>query len=149
MLNELKKHRYVNLIDVTIPLKLDQFAKFEGSLDREEIRMLSSSVSQGILVTREKLDELDRTFKSIEIDNKNLSNEKKYFKSIFESQNYKIQDLSKQVKKLETQFVNEQILKFGTTIKFEYLLKAAKDTTVRFLVLQIFRLKSWSLTIKS
>jgi hypothetical protein len=124
MLNELKKHRYLNLIDITVPLKL------EGTMKESEIKMLSSNVSQGILVTKEKLDELERTFKSIEIDNKTLSGDKRFFKSIKESQDIKIEDLKRQVKIKETQFVNEQILKFGTTIKFEYLLKAAKDTTV-------------------
>ena len=33
-------------------------------------------------------------------------------------------------KKLNATFEEEQILKFGTIIKFDYLLKAAKDITV-------------------
>lgn len=130
MLNELKKHKYLNLIDITIPLKLDQFAKFEGSASQAPIKMLSQNVSQGILVTKEKLRELDETCENIALENKSLLLNKQNFKSEFNHQNQKIQNLTKNVKMKETQFINEQILKFGTTIKFEYLLKAAKDTTV-------------------
>ena len=131
MLNELKKHRYLNLIDVTCPLKLDQFAKFEGSADKSnEIKMLSQNVSQGILVTTDKLEEQLQTINNIKNDNNKLVAEKQEFSDVFNRKHYAKETLLKQVKIKEAEFVSEQILKFGTTIKFEYLLKAAKDTTV-------------------
>ena len=39
-------------------------------------------------------------------------------------------ELDNEEKTLNATFEEEQILKFGTIIKFEYLLKAAKDVTV-------------------
>jgi len=131
MLNELKKHRYLNLIDITAPLKLDQFMKFEGTMDKDnEIKMLSSNVSQGILVTKEKLEDQDRLANDILLENNSLEKDKKNFSNIKIAKDKQIQEILREVKKKETEFINEQILKFGTTIKFEYLLKAAKDTTV-------------------
>jgi len=87
-------------------------------------------VKQGILVTRDKLNQLDATLKAIKSENENLQNQEGNFKKDFTNQSFQIQDLQKKGKIIDTEFMNEQILKFGTQIKFEYLLKAAKDTTV-------------------
>jgi len=87
-------------------------------------------VKQGILVTRDKLNQLNAIFKTIKSENENLQNQEKKFGKIFEEQTTTIQKLQKTGKINFTEFQNEQVLKFGAKIEFEFLLKAAKDTTV-------------------
>lgn len=130
--NERKKSRYLNLIDITIPLKLDKFCKFQprGGQSETEILKLSLDISKAILISDYKLRFLEDLFKTIFRDNAKYEEEINEFKNKFLAIERDIKDVTKKKNELETNFKNEQILKFGIVIKFENLLKASKDNLV-------------------
>jgi hypothetical protein len=131
--NEKKKCRYLNLIDITIPLKLDKFSKFEAlgaGLERPRILKLSLDISKAVLISDFKSIFLENLLVKIKEDNHFYESEIDEFKNKFISIDRDIKDVSKKKSDFETTFRNEQILKFGIVIKFENLLKASKDTIV-------------------
>jgi hypothetical protein len=129
--NERKKSRYLNLIDITVPLKLDKFCKFQSySEPKPEILKLSLDISKAILISDFKSYFLENLLEAIKQDNKNYEREIDEFKNKFISIDREIKTALEEKTKNETVFKNEQILKFGILIKFENLLKASKDSIV-------------------
>lgn len=120
----------MNLIDITIPLKLDKFSKFEAYTERPKILKLSLDISKGVLISDFKSLFLENLLVKIKDDNQFYESEIDEFKNKFISIDRDIKDVSKKKNDFETTFKNEQILKFGIVIKFENLLKASKDTIV-------------------
>lgn len=132
--NERKKARYLNLVDIAVPLNLDQFSKLElpfGELkDKNSLAKLPLDISKAILISRTKLFNLEELYRQIISENKNFEEEIVKFNSEYDDMEKSKKELEKEYKDLDTLFKNEQILKFGLIIDFDYLLKATKDTTV-------------------
>ena len=129
---ERKKSKYLNLIDFVVAIKLDQFCKFERGQNYKTnfIQMLSQEISKSILITKKKIEDLKKsTINIIEQDRDHDNEINKFNEDIAKLTNTK-RELDNEEKTLNATFEEEQILKFGTIIKFEYLLKAAKDVTV-------------------
>jgi len=126
--NDRKKWRYLNLIEITIPLKLDKFWKFQPRGQNEnDILKLSLDISKAILISDFKMRFLEDLFKTISRDNSKYEDEIKEFKNKFNDIDKEIKDVTRKKTELDTNFKNEQILKFGSEITFENLLKASKD----------------------
>jgi hypothetical protein len=128
-LQERKKSRYLNLIEISFPIKCDQFCKFIGGEHNPQDLKLSLDISKAILISRNKLKRLDDYE-----DNTNVEIEHYRLKENKINANKSILDKAKRQAKIEEKlcrenFVKEQNLKFGTEISFENLLKAARDTT--------------------
>ena len=129
--NERKKSRYLNLIDITIPLKLDKFCKFQPRTDgKPEILKLSLDISKAVLISDHKSKFLENLLNLIRQENIRYEEQINQFKNKFLDIDKEIKDVLKKKQDLDTNFKNEQILKFGIVIKFENLLKASKDTIV-------------------
>jgi chromosome segregation ATPase len=131
-LNERKKSKYLNLIDFVVAIKLDQFLKFErgSNYKTNYIQFLSQEITKSILITKTKIEELKKAIQNIIDQNRDHESEiNKFNEDIAKLKNNK-KELDNDEKKLKTTFEEEQILKFGTIINFDYLLKAAKDITV-------------------
>lgn len=131
-LTERKKSKYLNLIDFVLAIKLDQFMKFErgSNYKTNYIQFLSQEISKSILITKTKIEELKKAIHSIIDQNRDHESEiNKFNEDIAKLKNNK-KELDNDEKKLKATFEEEQILKFGTIINFDYLLKAAKDITV-------------------
>lgn len=126
---ERKKSKYLNLIEISFPIKIDQFCKFIGGEHSLDQIRLSLDISKAVLISRNKLKKLDDLEDkiSLEIDQYKIKENKI-------SLNKVILDKAKKQAIVEEKdcrdgFVKEQNLKFGTEINFENLLKAARDTT--------------------
>lgn len=126
---ERKKSKYLNLIEISFPIKIDQFCKFiGGEHNLSEVR-LSLDISQAILISRNKLRKLDDLLDTtnIEIDTYNTKVQK------INTNKEHLEKAKKHAiveeKECRENFIKEQNLKFGTEINFENLLKAARDTT--------------------
>lgn len=129
--NERKKSRYLNLIDITVPLKLDKVCKFEAwTENKPDILKLSLDISKAILISNKKSKFLEDLLNNIKRDNSKYEEEINEFKNKFNSIQKSREDASNKKILLDTDFKNEQILKFGIVIKFENLLKASKDSIV-------------------
>ena len=132
--NERKKSKYLNLIDLSIPLKLDQFCKMEATpvegLGQLEIYKLPLDISKAILISKTKLKNLENLLITMKEENKQFEDANTKFNYEYDDMEREKKDLDKKLKELDTNFKNEQILKFGLVIDFDFLLKASKDTTV-------------------
>lgn len=126
----MKKWRYLNLIDITIPLKLDKFYKLQTKTQESNVLKLCLDISKAILISDYKLRFLDNLLNKITSDNDKYDFEIDEFKNKFNAIEKEIKEVTKRKNDLETNFKNEQILKFGIVIKFENLLKASKDNLV-------------------
>ena len=129
---ERKKSKYLNLIDFVVAIKLDQFCKFERGQNYKTnvIQFLSQEISKSILITKKKIEELKQATLNIISQNMEHDEEINKFNEDIGKLNNTKKELDNEEKKLNAIFGEEQILKFGTVIKFEFLLKAAKDVTV-------------------
>ena len=81
--NEKKKCRYLNLIDITIALKLDKFSKFEAYRERPKILKLSLDISKGVLISDFKSLFLENLLVKIKEDNQFYESEIDEFKNKF------------------------------------------------------------------
>ena len=113
-------------------MKLDKFCKFQprGGQNDNEVLKLSLDISKAILISDYKLRFLEDLFKTIYRDNAKYEEEINEFKNTFSLIERNIKNVTKKKNELDTNFKNEQILKFGIVIKFENLLKASKDNLV-------------------
>lgn len=125
---ERKKSKYLNLIEISFPLKLDQFCKFEGGYTSNP--KLSLDISRAILISRNKIKHLDEVLldykqkiEDFKIEEIKIAKEKK-IKAIERL------NAENELKEAKVNFIKEQNLKFGTEIKFDNLLKAAVDNTI-------------------
>ncbi len=128
--NDRKKWRYLNLIDITIPLKLDKFYKLQTKSPDSNVLKVCLDISKAILISDYKLRFLDDLLSKITLDNEKYKHEINDFTEKFSKIEKEIKEVSQKKNDLETNFKNEQILKFGIVIKFENLLKASKDNLV-------------------
>jgi WD40 repeat protein len=128
-MDERKKIRYLNLVEIAIPLKLDKFSKLEvqGEI-KKPYQKLSSDISEGIVFTKEKLFNLHRVYKDMIAENKMLAKGISTFDEKFKLMENSIKTIEKQKIDNLNKFNNEQILKFGFIINFDALLDATKST---------------------
>ena len=97
--------------------------------------MLSSirtlpELGKAIFITKTKVEKLINDLYEIEQANKQYDEEEKQFTADFDSKIKEKRHLEKDYREKETEFKNEQILKFGLEIDFNFLLQASKKTTV-------------------
>jgi WD40 repeat protein len=128
-MDERKKIRYLNLVEIAVPLKLDKFSKLEaqGEIKKPYLK-LSSDISKGIIFTKEKLFNLHKLYKDIISENKMLAKGISTFDEKFKLMENSIKTIEKQKVDILNKFNNEQILKFGFIINFDALLDATKST---------------------
>ena len=126
---EKKKSRYLNLIEISFPIKIDQFCKFKGGNHDVKDLKLSEDISESILISRNKLKKLEETEEEItaEIEVYKLKEYKISANKILLEKAKK--QATAEEKACRDNFIKEQNLKFGTEINFENLIKASKDTT--------------------
>ena len=122
--NEKQKEKYINQIDLCLPVALDQFHQIdvEGKTKLE--------LGQAIFIDTAKSNKLDKALDQIIETNHQYEKEEKLFTSDFDIKIRDKRNLEKKYKDIETVFKNEQILKFGLEIDFNFLLQANKKTTV-------------------
>ena len=122
--NEKQKEKYINQIDLCLPISLDQFHQIEpGGRTRLEL-------GQAIYIDMAKSNKLDKALDQIMETNHRYEKEEKLFTSDFDVKIREKRNFEKKYKDIETVFKNEQILKFGLEIDFNFLLQANKKTTV-------------------
>ena len=124
MNNEKQKEKYINQIDLCLPVSLDQFHQIDvdGKTKLE--------LGQAIYIDTAKSKKLDKALEEIIKTNHQYEKEEKLFTSDFDIKIRDKRNLEKKYKDIETVFKNEQILKFGLEIDFNFLLQANKKTTV-------------------
>ena len=122
--NEKQKEKYINQIDLCLPVALDQFHQIDvnGKTKLE--------LGQAIYIDTAKSNKLDKALDQIIETNHQYEKEEKLFTSDFDIKIRDKRNLEKKYKDIETVFKNEQILKFGLEIDFNFLLQANKKTTV-------------------
>ena len=122
--NEKQKEKYINQIDLCLPVALDQFHQIDvdGKTKLE--------LGQAIFIDTAKSNKLDKALDQIIETNHQYEKEEKLFTSDFDIKIRDKRNLEKKYKDIETVFKNEQILKFGLEIDFNFLLQANKKTTV-------------------
>ena len=122
--NEKQKEKYINQIDLCLPVSLDQFHQIDvdGKTKLE--------LGQAIYIDTAKSKKLDKALEEIIKTNHQYEKEEKLFTSDFDIKIRDKRNLEKKYKDIETVFKNEQILKFGLEIDFNFLLQANKKTTV-------------------
>ena len=144
--NERKKSRYLNLIDISVPLKIDQYCKFEIKPATNpynlEIYQLPLDISKAVLFTQTKIYNIENAIVSLKAQNKQYEDENKKFGNEYEEMEKRKKLNEKELRQLETNFKNEQILKFGLEIDFSNLLKASENTTVDKLEMEYKNLKN-------
>lgn len=132
--NERKKARYLNLIEISVPLKMDQFCKLEVNPSQNElgidIHKLQIDITKAVLISKTKLIELKSLLNEIKCHNDELERNNTEFENKYNFKEREKKELDRQLKELETNFQNEQILKFGLVIDFEHLLKASENTII-------------------
>ena len=124
-LNEKQKEQYLNQIELSMPIALDQFKKI-SPVDGRTLPELGKA----IFITKTKVEKLINDLYEIEQANKQYDEEEKQFTADFDSKIKEKRHLEKDYREKETEFKNEQILKFGLEIDFNFLLQASKKTTV-------------------
>ena len=122
--NEKQKEKYINQIDLCLPISLDQFHQIDTS-GRTKLEL-----AQAIYIDMAKSNKLDKALDQIMETNHRYEKEEKSFTSDFEVKIREKRNFEKKYKDIETVFKNEQILKFGLEIDFNFLLQANKKTTV-------------------
>jgi len=122
--NEKQKEKYINQIDLCLPISLDQFQQIEPS-GRTRLEL-----GQAIFIDSAKSNKLDKSLDQIIETNHRYEKEERLFTSDFDIKIRDKRGLEKKYKDIETVFKNEQILKFGLEIDFNFLLQANKKTTV-------------------
>ena len=122
--NEKQKEKYINQIDLCLPISLDQFHQLEPS-GRTRLEL-----GQAIYIDTAKSNQLDKALDQIMETNHRYEKEEKLFTSDFDVKIREKRNFEKKYKDIETVFKNEQILKFGLEIDFNFLLQANKKTTV-------------------
>ena len=122
--NEKQKEKYINQIDLCLPISLDQFQQIEPS-GRTRLEL-----GQAIFIDSAKSNKLDKSLDQIMETNHRYEKEERLFTSDFDIKIRDKRGLEKKYKDIETVFKNEQILKFGLEIDFNFLLQANKKTTV-------------------
>ena len=122
--NEKQKEKYINQIDLCLPISLDQFHQIEQS-GRTRLEL-----GQAIFIDTAKSNKLDKSLDQIMETNHRYEKEERLFTSDFDIKIRDKRGLEKKYKDIETVFKNEQILKFGLEIDFNFLLQANKKTTV-------------------
>jgi WD40 repeat protein len=127
--DERKKIRYLNLVEIAVPLKLDKISKLEvqGEI-KKPYNKLSSDISKGVLFTKDKLYNLHKLYKDMISENKMLAKGISTFDEKFKIMENSIKLIEKQKIEILNKFNNEQILKFGFIINFDALLDATKST---------------------
>ena len=122
--NEKQKEKYINQIDLCLPVSLDQFYQIdvEGRTKLE--------LGQAIFIDKAKSNKLDKALDQIIETNHQYEREERSFTNDFDIKIRDKRNLEKKYKDIETVFKNEQILKFGLEIDFNFLLQANKKTTV-------------------
>jgi len=132
--NERKKSKYLNLIDISVPLKLDQYCKLEINPVTNpynlEIYQLPLDISKAVLFTLTKMYNMENAIVMLKAQNKQYEEENKKFGNEYEDMEKSKKINEKELRLSETNFKNEQILKFGLEIDFNNLLKASENTTV-------------------
>lgn len=123
--NEKQKEQYLNQIEFAMPIALDQFKKI-SPVDGRTLPELGKA----IFITNSKVDRLINDLDEIEQANRQYEEEEKQFTADFDSKIKEKRHLEKDYREKETEFKNEQILKFGLEIDFNFLLQASKKTTV-------------------
>ena len=122
--NEKQKEQYINQIELSLPINLDQFRKIDPTDGRTLLEL-----GKAIYITQAKLNKLKTDLESIEQTNNDYDLEEKQFTTDFENKLKEKKNLEKSFRDSETVFKNEQILKFGLEIDFDFLLTASKKTT--------------------
>ena len=122
--NEKQKEKYINQIDLCLPVSLDQFHQIdvEGRTKLE--------LGQAIFIDTAKSNNLAKALDQIIETNHQYEREERSFTNDFDIKIRDKRNLEKKYKDIETVFKNEQILKFGLEIDFNFLLQANKKTTV-------------------
>ena len=122
--NEKQKEKYINQIDLCLPVSLDQFHQIdvEGRTKLE--------LGQAIFIDTAKSNNLTKALDQIIETNHQYEREERSFTNDFDIKIRDKRNLEKKYKDIETVFKNEQILKFGLEIDFNFLLQANKKTTV-------------------
>lgn len=121
---EMQKEQYINQIDLALPILLDQFYR----IDVNGRTLLE--LGKAIYISKKKVDDLGKYLEDIKKTNQRFDMEERAFTSEFDTKIKEKRNLEKKYKDSETVFKNEQILKFGLEIDFNYLLQANKKTTV-------------------
>ena len=122
--NEKQKEKYINQIDLCLPVSLDQFYQIDT------VGKTKLELGQAIFIDMTKSNKLDKALDQIIKTNHDYEKEEKLFTSDFDLKIRDKRNLEKKYKDIETIFKNEQILKFGLEIDFNFLLQANKKTTV-------------------
>ena len=122
--NEKQKEKYINQIDLCLPVSLDQFHQIDTN-GRTKLEL-----GQAIFIDIAKSNKLDKALDQIIETNHQYEKEEKLFTNDFDLKIKDRRNLEKKYKDIETIFKNEQILKFGLEIDFNFLLQANKKTTV-------------------
>ncbi len=122
--NEKQKEKYINQIDLCLPVSLDQFHQIDT------VGKTKLELGQAIFIDMTKSNKLDKALDQIIKTNHDYEKEEKLFTSDFDLKIRDKRNLEKKYKDIETIFKNEQILKFGLEIDFNFLLQANKKTTV-------------------
>ena len=120
----LNKEENNNNYFLSLPINLDQFRKIDPTDGRTLLEL-----GKAIYITQAKLDKLKSDLDSIEQTNNDYDLEEKQFTTDFENKLKEKKNLEKAFRDSETVFKNEQILKFGLEIDFDFLLTASKKTT--------------------
>jgi paraquat-inducible protein B len=122
--NEKQKEQYINQIELALPVALDQFKKIDPVDGRTLIEL-----GKAIYITKAKLQKLNNDLEAIEQSNNEYEVEEKQFTLDFDNKLKEKKNNEKNLRENETVFKNEQILKFGLEIDFDFLLTASKKTT--------------------
>ena len=138
---ERKKSKYLNLIEISFPIKLDQFCKFQGGIHDLKEMKLSLDISKAILISRNKLEALESVESNYKKKIKEFEDEEKVIQRNKVHQEKEKKNSIKEEKEAKDMFIKEQNLKFGTGIDFDNLLKAARDTTIDKLDFEYKQLK--------
>lgn len=136
---ERKKNKFLNLIEISFPIKIDQFCKFskkpsDGNKDPKQNELnnlkLSLDINDAVLISRNKLCDIDNYMAKLKNEKEVYSkNEKVIAASRLELEKRKKIAVVEE-KACSDNFIKEQNLKFGTEINFDNLLKASRDTRV-------------------
>ena len=122
--NEKQKEQYINQIELALPVALDQFKKIDPVEGKTLIEL-----GKAIYITRAKLQKLNNDLNAIERSNNEYEIEERQFTLDFDNKLKEKKNNEKNLRENETVFKNEQILKFGLEIDFDFLLTASKKTT--------------------
>lgn len=127
--NERKKMKYLNGIEISLPIRLSQFQKFEMN-SSDVPSFISLEISKAVLFTESKMNRLQNL--KVKILERIVQNEDKIKEFRMTSDKDEIENkLSLEyLRKIKEQYDNDQNLKFGTKIKFANLLKTAKNNNV-------------------